>query len=99
MSVTVRRRAMRSLAVVIGVEQYWRPEVCITGPADDACDFARWLLADGGVAEEDITLLLSPRAPTECAAPVWFEEATTDAILDAVQATTAKTQAATFDRL
>jgi hypothetical protein len=90
---------MRSLAVVIGVEQYWRRDACIEGPVDDACDFARWLVSDGGVAEEDISLLLSPLASTECSAPVWFEEATTDAILDAVQAMTSKAQDSTFDRL
>src|SRR5687768_2710030 len=53
---------MRAHAIVIGVDSYTKPEWCLTGAVRDAIAFARWAVTSGGVAPDDLTLLLSPLA-------------------------------------
>lgn len=51
---------MRTRAIVIGIDQYTKPEWSLTGAVRDAVRFAHWALHEGGVAPEDLILLLGP---------------------------------------
>ena len=52
---------MRAVALVVAVENYADPELNLEGPADDAIKMRDWLLDEGGVAADDMTVLVSPR--------------------------------------
>ena len=51
---------MRAHAIVIGIDNYSKPEWRLTGAVRDAVAFARWAVTVGGVDPKDLTLLLSP---------------------------------------
>jgi len=53
---------MENWALVIGINEYWRPEACLNGAVPDAEAIYKWLLRpDGGsVPASNLYLLLSP---------------------------------------
>jgi hypothetical protein len=53
---------MANWAIVIGVDKYWRQDVCLRAAVRDALDMRAWLLdsAGGNVPEPNFTLLLAP---------------------------------------
>jgi uncharacterized caspase-like protein len=53
---------MENWAIVIGINEYWRPEACLNGAVRDAEAIYQWLLRpDGGaVPASNLYLLLSP---------------------------------------
>ena len=55
---------MANWAIVIGIDQYLTPEVCLKGAVRDAMRMCEWLLkVDGGaVPPRNLTLLLSPQS-------------------------------------
>jgi hypothetical protein len=52
-------------AIVIGIDGYLRDEWKLDGAVRDALLFSRWLVTRGGVAPENLRLLLSPRGALE----------------------------------
>ena len=54
---------MGAHAIVIGIDHYARPEWQLTGAVRDALRFVAWVTTAGGVADDDLHLLLAP-APT-----------------------------------
>lgn len=52
---------MGNCALVIGVDAYKNAEWNLTSAVDDALAFAAWAINKGGVAAQDMKLLLSPR--------------------------------------
>lgn len=54
---------MANWAIVIGINQYWKPEACLKGAINDARKMCEWLLrVDGGaVPPRNLYLLLSPK--------------------------------------
>jgi hypothetical protein len=89
--------AVNSHAIVIGVEQYWRPEHCLNGPLRDALAFRSWLLDKGGATERTLRLLLSPLEDRMVPEGVSFRAATWDNVMQAVEDATR--EAAEADRL
>ncbi len=78
---------MRAHAVVIGINRYANAEWNLSGAVRDALRFARWARTEGGVAKEDLTLLLSPlEKDDEPIAPdlATIAEPTWDGISDAL---------------
>ena len=69
---------MNAHALVIGIDRYPNSEWNLTGAVKDALDFAKWVLESGGVAEENLTLLLSPVGDAKGA-----KKATRKAIIEA----------------
>jgi Caspase domain len=61
---------MANWAIIIGVDQYWRPEACLKGAVRDALKITTWLEDPngGGVPRQNLYLLLS-RSPASPAAP------------------------------
>lgn len=53
---------MANWAVVIGIDQYWKPEACLKGAVRDALKMREWLLdpQGGGVLPKNLALLLAP---------------------------------------
>lgn len=56
---------MRAHAVVIGIDAYGPERWRLGAAVDDALGFAKWALTKGGVAPEDLVLLLSPTDPPQ----------------------------------
>lgn len=77
---------MANWAIVIGVDQYWRPDVCLKGAVNDALAMRDWLLdVDGGdVPSRNLTLLLAPDPARELAGITWHE-ATYGNIVEAIE--------------
>ena len=52
---------MANWAIVIGINQYWKPEACLKGAINDARKMCEWLLrVDGGaVPPRNLYLLLT----------------------------------------
>ncbi|HEV7242175.1 MAG TPA: caspase family protein [Thermoanaerobaculia bacterium] len=71
---------MRAHALVIGIDRYPKPAWNLTGAVKDALEFADWVVKAGGVAPENLTLLLSPVGDVPGA-----KRATRKAINDAFQ--------------
>ena len=71
---------MRAHALVIGIDRYPKPAWNLTGAVKDALEFANWVVKAGGVAPENLTLLLSPVGDVQGA-----KRATRKAINDAFQ--------------
>ena len=69
---------MKAHALVIGIDRYPKSEWNLTGAVKDALDFAEWVVKAGGVAPENLTLLLSPVGDAKGA-----KKATRKAILEA----------------
>jgi V8-like Glu-specific endopeptidase len=69
---------MRAHALVIGIDRYPKSAWNLTGAVKDAREFAEWVVKAGGVAPEDLTLLLSPVGDAKGAS-----RATRKAILEA----------------
>ena len=69
---------MRAHALVIGIDRYPKSEWNLTGAVRDALEFADWVVKAGGVAPENLTLLLSPVGDAKGA-----KKATRKAILEA----------------
>ncbi|MFZ6181198.1 trypsin-like peptidase domain-containing protein [Nannocystis pusilla] len=59
---------MAATALIIGIDCYKNPAWNLTGALRDAIDFAAWTVACGGVAVDDVTLLVSPCDPAKLAA-------------------------------
>jgi DNA-directed RNA polymerase omega subunit len=51
---------MANWAIVIGIDKYWLPSACLRGAVNDALRMRDWLLGDGGVPRQNLTLLLGP---------------------------------------
>jgi len=53
---------MANWAIVIGIDEYWKPEVCLKGAVHDALKVRDWLLDDAGgaVPPRNLSLLLAP---------------------------------------
>lgn len=49
---------MPNWAIVIGIDQYWRPEACLKGAVNDAIEFGSWLVKSGEVPERNVYYLL-----------------------------------------
>lgn len=73
---------MVSHAIVVGIDAYERPEWKLSAAVADALRFARWALDHGGVAPENLALLLSPEPGTTVDLP--YEAATRGKIEDAI---------------
>jgi DNA-directed RNA polymerase omega subunit len=75
---------MANWAIVIGVDKYWRPEICLRGAVKDALRMRDWLLDEngGGVPHQNLMLLLSPAQPL--AGPKGIE-ATQDNITESIE--------------
>ena len=69
---------MRAHALVIGIDRYPKSAWNLTGAVKDAREFAEWVVKAGGVAPENLTLLLSPVGDAKGA-----KRATRKAILEA----------------
>lgn len=69
---------MKAHALVIGIDRYPKSEWNLTGAVKDALEFADWVVKAGGVAPENLTLLLSPVGDAKGA-----KKATRKAILEA----------------
>ena len=52
---------MRAAALLVAVETYADPGLNLNGPAGDAGRMRKWLLDHGGVAADDMTVLISSR--------------------------------------
>ena len=55
---------MSAHAIVIGIDHYARPEWQLNGAVRDALRFAAWATTTGGVADDDLHLLLAPAPET-----------------------------------
>jgi Caspase domain len=79
---------MANWAIVIGIDQYWRPEACLKGAVRDALQIYKWLtdVNGGAVPTRNITLLLSP-SPTSPSAPpgVQVLPVTQDKIIEVIE--------------
>src|SRR5687767_12810174 len=53
---------MARWAIVIGIDQYWRPDACLKGAVNDALKFSTWVIERAHVPEENVFLLLGPAA-------------------------------------
>jgi hypothetical protein len=73
---------MARVAIVIGIDKYWDPDVSLTGAVSDALKFREWVTAHGGVDEQNVFLLLGPVNETELAYP--SKRPTRLAIIDAI---------------
>lgn len=69
-------------AIIIGINQYWKPSACLKGAVSDAVRVAEWLLGseECGVPPENMYLLTNP-PPATPPAGVDLREATADNLM------------------
>ncbi|MBC7263456.1 MAG: caspase family protein [Chloroflexi bacterium] len=74
---------MSRFAVVIGIDAYANPAWNLTAAVSDALRFTEWALGPGGVAFENLRLLLSPTQANATHLP--YKEATSRHIVETIQ--------------